>query len=115
MRTYLFPAAGLYCATTLVRMGLTAVHSAVVVDGSFSLCGQRSPGPAGYATPLSQHLPPLGRWLQARGADFAFHLRSAFPDAGRVPGWPDFWVSILRQMSLSAIMTWLDHHAVSVP
>jgi hypothetical protein len=56
-----------------------------------------------------------GRWLQARGADFAFHLRSAFPDAGRVPGWPDFWVSILRQMSLSAIMTWLDHHAVSVP
>ncbi len=56
-----------------------------------------------------------GRWLQERAADFGFHLRSAFPDWGRVLGWPDFWVAGLRQQSLSAIMTWLDHHAVSVP
>ncbi|MBN6743157.1 hypothetical protein JKG47_22300 [Acidithiobacillus sp. MC6.1] len=55
------------------------------------------------------------RWLQGRGAEFGFHLRSAFPDWGRVQGWPDFWVSALRQMSLSVVMTWLDHHAVSVP
>ena len=56
-----------------------------------------------------------GRWLQDRAADFGFHLRSAFPDWGRVLGWPDFWVAALRQQSLSAIMTWLDHHEVSVP
>ena len=55
------------------------------------------------------------RWLQERAADFEFHLRSAFPDGGRVVGWPDFWVSALRQQSLSEMMTWLDHHAVSVP
>jgi len=55
------------------------------------------------------------RWLQGRGADFEFRLRSAFPDWGRVLGWPDFWVSALRQQSLSEMMTWLDHHAVSVP
>jgi hypothetical protein len=56
-----------------------------------------------------------GRWLQERAEDFEFRLRSAFPDWGRVLGWPDFWVSALRQQPLSDIMTWLDHHAVSVP
>ena len=55
------------------------------------------------------------RWLQGGGAEFEFRLRSAFPDWGRAVGWHDFWVSALRQRSLSAIMTWLDHHAVSVP
>jgi hypothetical protein len=48
-------------------------------------------------------------WLNARTDQFAFHLRSRFPELGRASGdFKSFWKACLKQLPLSDLMAWLD-------
>jgi hypothetical protein len=53
-------------------------------------------------------------WLQARHDEFAFHLRSRFPEWGRAVDRCAFWQTCLAQQSLAGAMSWLDRQ-INVP
>ncbi len=55
------------------------------------------------------------KWLAVRSEDFAFHLRSRFPELGRTPDWQAFWRACLDRMPWSEAMAWLDRNGVIVP
>ncbi len=55
------------------------------------------------------------RWLQASSTDFAFHLRSRFPELGRTEGVATFWRACLSLMPLDKAMAWLDRDGLIVP
>jgi hypothetical protein len=50
-------------------------------------------------------------WLKERG-EFAFFLRSRFPELGRVPDHGAFWRHVIDSMSLAQAMAWLDRDLV---
>jgi transposase-like protein len=50
-------------------------------------------------------------WLQTRGAQFSFFLRSRLPELGRLPE-PDFWPQVISSLSLARVMTELDQDLV---
>ena len=56
-----------------------------------------------------------GQWLEARGDEFTFFLRTRFPDLGRTVDVKSFWTACLKSLSLGAAMAWLDHDGVVVP
>lgn len=49
-----------------------------------------------------------GAWLAERGSVFAFFLRSRFAELGRAGDGGAFWLGVLKMMSLSRAMAWLD-------
>ena len=51
-------------------------------------------------------------WLAARGATFAFFLRSRFPGWGRLGDDAAFWRRSLAEGSLQELMAWLDHDLI---
>jgi transposase-like protein len=54
-------------------------------------------------------------WLRCRSEQFMFHLRSRFPELGRIDeGWEAFWRNCLDQMPLCQAMAWLDRE-LTVP
>ena len=57
----------------------------------------------------------LGRWrdwLQARGQDFEFALRSRFPELGRAAGFAAFWRRVLESLGLERAMAQLDQEMI---
>jgi hypothetical protein len=55
------------------------------------------------------------KWLEARFALYALHLRDRFPQLGRSADWKGFWSLCFERMSLREAMGWLDRTGVSVP
>jgi hypothetical protein len=53
--------------------------------------------------------------LHDSGPQFALHLRSRWPELGRVADACTFWHSVLTACGLAAAMAWLDNHACEVP
>lgn len=51
-------------------------------------------------------------WLKQRGENFAFFLRSRFPELGRIPDRDAFWRHVIDSMSLAQAMAWLDHELI---
>jgi len=51
-------------------------------------------------------------WLAQRGEQFAFFLRSRFPDWGRVGDSAAFWRAGLSERSLPELMAWLDRDLI---
>ncbi|HSM21158.1 MAG TPA: hypothetical protein VK876_02995, partial [Rubrivivax sp.] len=49
-----------------------------------------------------------GAWLAERDSVFAFFLRSRFVELGRTGDGAAFWLGVLKMMSLSGAMAWLD-------
>jgi transposase-like protein len=49
-----------------------------------------------------------GAWLAERDSEFAFFLRSRFAELGRAGDGAAFWLGVLKMMSLSRAMAWLD-------
>jgi transposase-like protein len=54
-------------------------------------------------------------WLRECTQDFAFLLRSRFPELGRTGDTASFWQTCFRLMSLDKAMAWLDRDGLSVP
>ena len=60
----------------------------------------------------------IGRWWHWLEREFnlhSLHLRSRFPEFGRMEDWKAFWSRCFEHMSLSVAMGWLDRVAVAVP
>lgn len=55
------------------------------------------------------------RWLQRRHEVFAFHLRSHWPEWGRLVQWSGFWQRCLQEQPLRESMAWLARQGVVVP
>lgn len=53
-------------------------------------------------------------WLQARDEQFAFLLRSRWPELGRVAEHVAYWRNVIQTLSLQQAMLWLDGE-VDVP
>ena len=51
-------------------------------------------------------------WLANRGEQFAFFLRSRFPDWGRVGDAAAIWRDSLAERSLPELMAWLDRDLI---
>ena len=51
-------------------------------------------------------------WLRERGEQFAFFLRSRWPELGRVADFDAFWRNVIDERSLQQAMTWLDRDLV---
>jgi transposase-like protein len=51
-------------------------------------------------------------WLRGRDKQFAFFLRSRWPELGRVADFESFWRNVLDEHSLAQAMTWLDRDLV---
>jgi hypothetical protein len=51
-------------------------------------------------------------WLAQRGEQFAFFLRSRFPDWGRVGDAAAIWRDSLAERSLLELMAWLDRDLI---
>jgi transposase-like protein len=51
-------------------------------------------------------------WLHERGEQFAFFLRSRWPELGRIAGFEAFWRNVIEEVSLQQAMTWLDRDLV---
>ena len=51
-------------------------------------------------------------WLAQRGEQFAFFLRSRFPDWGHVGDTAAFWHASLAERSLPELMAWLDRDLI---
>lgn len=51
-------------------------------------------------------------WLRKRGEQFAFFLRSRWPELGRVADFDAFWRNVIDELSLQQAMTWLDRDLV---
>lgn len=47
-------------------------------------------------------------WLAARGEQFAFFLRSRWPELGRQGDYASFWRQVIAELSLGQAMAWLD-------
>ncbi|MFC4523628.1 DUF6431 domain-containing protein [Cupriavidus pinatubonensis] len=54
-------------------------------------------------------------WLLRRSGDFAFALRSRFPELGRTADTTAFWQACLAFMPLCQAMSWLDLDGLDVP
>ena len=65
--------------------------------------------------PCRQTVGRWWKWLSVRGEDFAFHLRSRFPELGRAPDRTAFWRACLERIPLSEAMTWIERGGVIVP
>lgn len=71
---------------------------------------------AAAVTGLSRHtVRRWWAWLRERTEDFAFHLRSRFPELGRTEGVATFWRACLSLMPLDKAMAWLDRDGLIVP
>jgi hypothetical protein len=61
---------------------------------------------------LSERAPRTVRrwrdWLDLRGEQFEFFLRSRFPELGRLPDRDSFWREVFASLSLAQAMAWLD-------
>ncbi len=55
------------------------------------------------------------RWLQARHEQFAFYLRSRWPEWGRTEEWRPFWSRAIAECSLGELMAYLDGQGLIVP
>ena len=55
------------------------------------------------------------RWQESRSSTFEFHLRSRFPEWGRVSDFEGFWKSAMYAMPPGEIMACLDFDGVIVP
>ena len=55
------------------------------------------------------------QWLQQSHEQYAFHLRSHWPEWGRAASWQGFWQLALTQELLREVMAWLDRQGVVVP
>ncbi len=53
-------------------------------------------------------------WLQARSEQFAFCLRSRWPELGRAGDFASFWRHVIAELSLQQACVWLDRD-LSVP
>lgn len=51
-------------------------------------------------------------WLQGRGEQFAFFLRSRWPELGRVADFESFWRHVIDEVSLQQAMVLLDRELV---
>jgi len=51
-------------------------------------------------------------WLRERDAQFAFALRSRWPELGRVADFDAFWRHVIDERSLQQVMSWLDRELV---
>ena len=51
-------------------------------------------------------------WLHERTEDFAFALRSRFPELGRISDFAAFWRQVMNTLSLAQAMAWLDQHLI---
>ena len=51
-------------------------------------------------------------WLRERDGQFAFFLRSRFPEWGRRSGFATFWRGAFQTLPLGAVMAWLDRDLV---
>lgn len=51
-------------------------------------------------------------WLLARGEQFAFFLRSRWPELARVADVAAFWRNVIDERSLQQAMAWLDRDLV---
>ena len=51
-------------------------------------------------------------WLQARGEQFAFCLRSRLPELGRWPDEAAMWRHVIDAMPLAQAMAWLDRELI---
>ena len=51
-------------------------------------------------------------WLTERGEQFAFFLRSRFPDWGRISDRVAFWRARLTQHPLAELMAWLERDLI---
>lgn len=51
-------------------------------------------------------------WLDARGDNFAFFLRSRFPELGRLPERVCLWCHVMQSMSLAQAMAWCDRELI---
>jgi len=54
-------------------------------------------------------------WLTDRGDEFAFFLRSRFPELGRTVAFQSFWSAGLACLGLMNAMAWIDGQGVVVP
>jgi hypothetical protein len=64
--------------------------------------------------PAARSIGRWWRWLQERGALFAFHLRARFPELGRASEFCAFWRQVFVSLGLPRAMAWLDPE-MSVP
>jgi transposase-like protein len=51
-------------------------------------------------------------WLRERDEQFAFFLRSRWPELGRVAQFNAFWRNVIDELSLQQLMSWLDRDLV---
>lgn len=51
-------------------------------------------------------------WLHERDAQFAFVLRSRWPELGRVADFNAFWRNVIDELTLQQAMHWLDRERV---
>lgn len=51
-------------------------------------------------------------WLHERGEQFAFFLRSRWPELGRVADFDAFWRNVIDELSLQQATAWLDRDLV---
>lgn len=51
-------------------------------------------------------------WLGERGEQFAFFLRSRWPELGRVAEFESFWRNVIDELSLQRAFAWLDRELV---
>lgn len=51
-------------------------------------------------------------WLHERGEQFAFFLRSHWPELGRAADFESFWRNVIDELSLQRAMARLDHDLV---
>lgn len=51
-------------------------------------------------------------WLDRRGEEFEFFLRSRWPELGRVAEHAAFWRNVIETLSLREAMAWLDRELI---
>ncbi|HNW64909.1 MAG TPA: hypothetical protein PKJ32_18000 [Piscinibacter sp.] len=51
-------------------------------------------------------------WLRERGDQFAFFLRSRWPELGRAADFESFWRNVIDVLSLQQAVAWLDRELV---
>jgi hypothetical protein len=75
---------------------------------------RRQPGAARFER-IPSAIDSWWTWLRECTQDFAFLLRSRFPELGRTGDTTTFWRTCFRLMSLDKAMAWLDRDGLSVP
>jgi transposase-like protein len=51
-------------------------------------------------------------WLHERGEQFAFVLRSRWPELGRAADFESFWRNVIDELSLQQALAWLDRDLI---